>query len=161
MLKNPGVCTVAPLARDPPPPPPTPTNVQLVRPFVFTLHTVGHQNINKVLEITHHYFNQNMIWGSGGVLIFFSPLSTLQLQTHYQKLRSFLLDYRRETERQRACFACHEELVWLRAMQLEAITEPITFCLLLSFFRSLILPPLSLPVVPYISFFSSYSSLSV
>lgn len=28
---------------------------------------------------------------------------------------------------------CHEELVWLSAMQLEAIIEPITFCLLLSF----------------------------
>lgn len=64
---------------------------------------------------------------------------------------------RREPERQRACFACHEELVWLRAMQLEAIIEPITFCLLLSSLRALILPlPLSrsLPVVLYISFFS-------
>lgn len=51
-----------------------------------------------------------------------------------------MVHYRRETERQRACFACHEELVWLRAMQLEAIIEPITFCLVLSFLHSLIFP---------------------
>lgn len=58
-----------------------------------------------------------------------------------------MVHYRRETERQRACFACHEELVWLRAMQLEAIIEPITFCLVLSFLHSLIFP-LSLSLSP-------------
>lgn len=52
-----------------------------------------------------------------------------------------------------AC-VCHEELVWLSAMQLEAIIEPITFCLLLSF-------ALPLSSLLSLSFSSSLSSAPI
>ncbi len=107
------------------------------------------QNMKKLLEVTGHYFNQKMDfsrWATKHVTvanIYCQKLPRSYVYSaHWLEVCVFL-----------CVSACHEELVWPSAMQLEAIIEPITFCLLLSFAF-----PLSSLLSLSVSFSSSLSS---